>query len=155
MERLDVEVRTVTEEQIAEALLLIAERGKAVIEPSGAAGVAAIMAHPHDFEGPVVVVLTGGNIDPLLLMRLIRRGMVAAGRYLHLSVRIDDRPGSLARLLAAVAECGGNIVSVDHSRADSKLGVFDAAVTLELETKGPDHCAQIIEAVEAAGFSFL
>jgi len=155
LERLDVEVRTVTEEQIAEALLLIAERGKLVVEPSGAAGVAALLARPEDFEGPIVVVLTGGNIDPLLLNRLIRRGMVASGRYLQIRVKIDDRPGSLAKLLSTVAERGGNIVTVEHSRSDTALGVFDVAVTIELEAKGPDHCARIIEAIQKAGFTML
>jgi threonine dehydratase len=152
LQRLGVEVRTVSEEQLSQALLLVAERAKLVVEPSGAAGVAAVMADPTGFSGTVVPVLSGGNIDPLLLMRVIQHGMVAAGRYLQLRVRVDDRPGELATLVHTVADVGGNIVSVEHSRTDVTLGVFDVMVTLQIEAKGPEHCAQIVGRLRAAGF---
>jgi threonine dehydratase len=166
LERLGVEVRTVNEAQIARALLAMAERSKLLAEPSGAVAVAAIMAEhdaaldvppppadpPPRSAGVIVPIITGGNIDPILLSRVIQRGMVAAGRYLQLRVLIDDRPGSLARLVGVIAETRGNIVEVRHSRMDLALGVFDATVTLEIEAKGHTHCDAIIEAVLSAGF---
>jgi threonine dehydratase len=99
-----------------------------------------------------VAVLSGGNIDPLLLMRVIRRGMVEGGRYLQLRVKLDDRPGSLARLISSAAAAGANVVDVRHSRMDAHLGVFDVVVALELETKGQEHCEKVIEAMKAEGF---
>jgi len=153
--RLGVEIRTVTEGQIAGALLALLERSKLVVEPSGAAGVAAIMAHPHQFTGPVVALLSGGNIDPLLLTRVIRRGLVAGGRYLQLRVEVDDRPGSLARLIASVAQAGANVVDVRHSRMESRLGVFGVVITLELETKGHEHSEAVIADLRQAGFTLL
>ncbi|PZR54293.1 threonine ammonia-lyase [Xylanimonas oleitrophica] len=155
LDRLGVEVRTVSEDQLSRALLLVAERAKSVVEPSGAAAVAAVMAAPGDFEGPVVPVLSGGNIDPLLLMRVIQHGMVAAGRYLQLRVRVDDRPGSLATLVEAVASAGGNIVNVEHSRTDVALAVSDVMVTLQVEAKGPEHCAEIVDRLRGAGLEVL
>ncbi|QAY62000.1 threonine ammonia-lyase [Xylanimonas allomyrinae] len=152
LERLGVEIRTVSEEQMSRALLLVAERAKLVVEPSGAAGVAAVMADPAGLAGTVVPLLTGGNIDPLLLMRVIQHGMVAAGRYLQLRVRVDDKPGALATLVQTVAAADGNIMHVDHTRTDVELGVSDVMVTLQVEAKGPEHCAQILSALRAAGF---
>ncbi|QAY68962.1 threonine ammonia-lyase [Xylanimonas protaetiae] len=152
LERLGVEVRTVTEESLSRALLLVAERAKLVVEPSGAAGVAAVMDDPAGFPGTVVPLLTGGNVDPLLLMRVIQHGMVAAGRYLQLTIRVTDRPGSLARVVQTVADAGGNIIRVEHSHTDITLGVFDVMVALQIEAKGPEHCAQIAESLTAAGF---
>ncbi|MCL1869636.1 MAG: threonine ammonia-lyase [Promicromonosporaceae bacterium] len=155
LERLGVEVRTVTEEQISRALLAVAERAKLVVEPAGAAGVAAVLADPTRFEGTVVPVLSGGNIDPLLLMRVIQHGMVAAGRYLNLSVRVNDRPGSLAILVQTVADEGGNIVHVEHSHTEAALGVFDVMVALQVEAKGREHCAQIVDRLRSEGFQVL
>jgi threonine dehydratase len=152
LDRLGVEVRTVSEESLSRALLLVAERAKLVVEPSGAAGVAALMDDPTGIEGTAVPVLTGGNVDPLLLMRVIQHGMVAAGRYLHLRVRVDDRPGTLATLVQTVAAAGGNIIHVEHSHTDATLGVFDVMVALQVEAKGPEHCAQIVDTLRAAGF---
>ncbi|ACZ31650.1 threonine dehydratase [Xylanimonas cellulosilytica DSM 15894] len=152
LDRLGVEVRTVSEESLSRALLLVAERAKLVVEPSGAAGVAALMDDPSGLEGTVVPLLTGGNIDPLLLMRVIQHGMVAAGRYLHLRVRVDDRPGALATLVQTVAAAGGNIIHVEHTHTDTTLGVFDVMVALQVEAKGPDHCAQIVDHLREAGF---
>ncbi len=152
LERLGVEVRTVSEESLSRALLLVAERAKLVVEPSGAACVAALMDDPSGLEGTVVPLLTGGNIDPLLLMRVIQHGMVAAGRYRQLTVRVADRPGSLARVVQTVAEAGGNIVRVEHSHAEVTLGVFDVSVMLQIEAKGAEHCTQIAAALSAAGF---
>src|SRR5699024_10367396 len=101
-------VETVSEEEISRAMLLLTERAKLVVEPSGAAGVAALMRNRHRYEGPVVTILSGGNIDPLVLMRVLRHGMVAAGRYLQVQVRTRDTPGSLAGLLARLAALDAN-----------------------------------------------
>jgi threonine dehydratase len=154
LERLGVEVRTVTEDQLSRALLLVAERAKLVVEPSGAAAVAAVMTDPQDLagRGAVVPVLTGGNIDPLLLMRVIQHGMVAAGRYLQLRVRVDDRPGALAALVEAVAAAGGNVVHVDHTRTDVSLAVSEVLVTLQIEAKGFEHRDEIVSRLRGAGF---
>ena len=158
LSRLDVPVRTVSEGDLARALLALVERAKLVVEPAGAAGVAAVMADPTGLTnrngepGPVVVVLSGGNVDPLLMMRVIRRGMVEASRFLQLRVRLDDRPGSLAKLIGVAADSGANVVDVHHSRIEAQLGPFEAIVHLELEAKGPEHRDAISEAIEEAGF---
>ncbi|MCA5892826.1 threonine ammonia-lyase [Isoptericola sp. NEAU-Y5] len=151
--RLGVEVRTVSEEQMSRALLLVAERGKQIVEPSGAAGVAAVVAaEPGSLPGTVVPVLTGGNIDPLLLVRVVQHGLVAAGRYLQLHVRIDDRPGSLAVLLDTIAGTGANIVQVEHTRTDTSLTVSQVLVNVQLETKGLEHCTAVVDKLRGAGF---
>ncbi|WP_277209574.1 threonine ammonia-lyase [Isoptericola croceus] len=150
--RLGIEVRTVTEDQMSRALLLVAERGKLVVEPSAAASVAAVMASPHAFAGTVVPVLTGGNIDPLLLQRVVQHGLVAAGRYLQLSVRLDDKPGALANLLETIAAAEGNIVRVDHRRTDTTLEVSEVLVTLQLETKGYEHRAAVLDRLRSDGY---
>jgi threonine dehydratase len=151
--RLGVEVRTVSEEEMSRALLLVAERGKQIVEPSGAAGVAAVLAaEPGSLPGVIVPVLTGGNVDPLLLVRVVQHGLVAAGRYLQLRVCIDDRPGSLAALLDAIAAAGANIVQVEHTRTDTSLTVSQVLVNVQLETKGHEHCTAVVEKLRAAGF---
>jgi len=156
MSRLGVEVRTVSEGDMAHALLALIERSKLIVEPSGAAGVAAVMAHPDSFEpGPIVVVLSGGNIDPLLIQRVIRRGLVAGGRFMMLQVELDDKPGSLARLMGIIANAGANVMDVRHSRMGTGLGVFDAIVALELETKGHEHCETILDAIRHEGFHLV
>ena len=105
-------VVTVSEESLSRGLLLCLERAKQVVEPAGAAGVAALLEHPRDFVPPVVVVLSGGNIDPLLLSKLLRHGLTAAGRYLAFRCRLPDHPGSLAKLLADLADLGANVLEV-------------------------------------------
>jgi threonine dehydratase len=148
LQRLGVEVREVSEEDLSHALLLVAERSKLVVEPAGAAGVAALLAAGSaggaPFEGPVVAVLSGGNIDPLVLLRVIRHGMVAAGRYLKMRVMLDDRPGALAHLLGELAGLGGNIMHIDHTRTDVGLGLNDVWVPMQIEAKGPEHCDDIV-----------
>jgi threonine dehydratase len=155
LQRLGVEVRTVTEEEISRALLLVAERAKLVVEPSGAAAVAAVLADPHGFAGPIVPVLSGGNIDPLLLMRVVQHGLAAAGRYLQVGVALDDRPGALAALLEAIAAADGNIVHIDHRRTDVSLAVSEVLVTLQIETKGPEHCAAVVERLRGTGYDVV
>jgi threonine dehydratase len=108
------DVVTVDEDGLARALLLCLERAKLVVEPAGAAAVAAVMDKPEAYEPPVVAVLSGGNIDPVLLMRVLRHGMVAAGRYLSFHLRVPDRPGELARLLGLLADSGANVLDAEH-----------------------------------------
>lgn len=155
LQRLGVEVWTVSEDELSRALLLVAERAKLIVEPSGAAAVAAVMGAPGEFTGTIVPVLSGGNIDPLLLLRVIQHGLVAAGRYLQLRLRIDDRPGALAALLGTIAAADANIVHVEHTRTDTSLAVSEVLVNLQLETKGPDHCAAVVEKLRGAGFEVV
>ena len=155
LQRLGVEVWTVSEDELSRALLFVAERAKLVVEPSGAAAVAAVMGAPGEFAGTIVPVLSGGNVDPLLLLRVIQHGLVAAGRYLQLRLRIDDRPGALAALLGTIAAADANIVHVEHTRTDTSLQVSEVLVNLQLETKGPDHCASVVERLRKAGFEVV
>lgn len=147
-------VRTVSEEDLSRAMLLVAERAKLVVEASGAAGVAALMAAPEDFadRGPVVVVLSGGNVDPLVLMRLIRHGLAAAGRFLHLRITIADAPGALAGVLRDIAALGANVIDVVHLRTSVDLAFDEVAIEVELETKGPDHCSDVVRRLREAGY---
>lgn len=145
-------IRTVSEEELSRALVMTLERAKLVVEPAGVAGVAAVLADPADFEPPVVVVLSGGNVDPLLLSRVIRHGLIASSRYLSVTVRFPDRPGSLAALVACVAGTGANVLEVVHRRTSDDLGVNDVEVAIDLETRGPVHRDQIIESLRSSGY---
>ncbi len=146
------EIRTVSEEQISRALLSIVERSKLVVEPSATVGVAALLEAPDAFEPPVVVVLSGGNVDTLLLLNVLRHGLSVAGRFLLLKVRIPDRPGSLATLLGHLAATGANVVTIGHVRTGVELLVGEVEIEAEVETKGPDHCAAVLERLAAAGY---
>lgn len=148
-----VPVRTVTEEDLSRALLLVVERAKLLVEPAGAAGVASLMAQPEGIEGPVVVVLSGGNVDPVVLLRVLRHGMTAAGRYLGLQIRIPDRPGVLAALLADVAAAGGNLMHVSHVRTGARLAIDEVEVDMQVETKGHEHCAELVAHLESTGYT--
>ncbi|MCF4120054.1 threonine ammonia-lyase [Antribacter sp. KLBMP9083] len=151
-----VEVRTVSEDQLSRALLAVLERNKLMIEPAGAAGVAALLAAaPGEFEGPVVAVLSGGNVDPLVLLRVVQHGLVAAGRYVQLKVRLVDRPGALAGLVDAIAAAGANIVHVEHTRTDVSLAVSEVWVNIQLETKGPEHCGAVVERLRGTGYEVV
>ncbi|MFJ1783611.1 threonine ammonia-lyase [Streptomyces anulatus] len=155
IEELVDEVRTVTEDELSSALLLCLERAKLVVEPAGASPVAALLSDPKAFRGPVVAVLSGGNVDPLLMQRILRHGMSAAGRYLSLRLRLTDRPGALAALLAALTVADANVLDISHVRTDPRLGLTEAEVDLHLETKGPQHCAEVEAALRAAGFRVM
>ncbi|TCK24419.1 threonine ammonia-lyase [Pseudonocardia endophytica] len=148
------EMVTVDEDMIARALVHCLERAKLVVEPAGAAAVAALMENADRFgatEGPVVAVLSGGNVDPLVLLQVIRHGLVASSRYLALHVRVQDRPGALAELLTQVGTLGANVTDVAHSRIVGALPVGDVDVELSLETRGPDHRDAIVAGLRAAG----
>jgi threonine dehydratase len=146
------DVLTVSEDALARGLLLCLERAKLVVEPAGVASVAAVMEAPADFEPPVVCVLSGGNIDPVLLARVVRHGMIAAGRYLSFHLRIPDRPGELAKLLAELAASGANVLDVEHSRTGPKLHLDEVEVALQLETRGIEHCQEVLGRLRGAGY---
>jgi threonine dehydratase len=147
------EIRTVSEEDLSRALLFCLERAKLVIEPAGVAAVAAVLADPTSFAPPVAAVVSGGNIDPVLLLKVVQHGMAAAGRYLSLRLRVPDRPGSLAAVLAELAAVGANVLEVEHERTATRLGVGEVEVFVVLETRGPDHAAEVTAALVRAGYS--
>jgi threonine dehydratase len=146
---------TVSEESLSRGLLLCLERAKQLVEPAGAAGVAALLEHPGVFEPPVVVVLSGGNIDPLLLSKVLRHGLSAAGRYLALRCRMPDRPGALAALLREVADLGANVLDVTHERVTARLRVDEVEVLLQVETRGPAHCDEVVRQLRQAGYTLI
>ncbi|MGW2491697.1 threonine ammonia-lyase [Streptomyces sp. NPDC001606] len=149
------EVRTVGEDQLSAALLLCLERAKLVVEPAGASPVAALLAAPDAFEGPVVAVLSGGNVDPVLMQRVLRHGMAAQGRYLAVRLRLVDRPGALATLLGVLSAADANVLDVSHVRTDPRLGLTEAEVELHLETMGPVHCTEVEQALRDAGYTVM
>jgi threonine dehydratase len=107
------------------------------------------------FEPPVVAVLSGGNIDPLLLSKVLRHGLAAAGRYLTFRCRIPDRPGALAGLLGAVAGLGANVLDVMHERVTPRLRVDEVEVLLQVETRGPAHCDDVISQLRQDGYHLM
>jgi threonine dehydratase len=148
-------VVTVTEENLSRGLLLCLERAKQVVEPAGAAGIAAVLEHPALFEPPAVVVLSGGNIDPLLLSKVLRHGLSAAGRFLAFRCRLPDRPGALANLLVELASLGANVLDVVHERVTADLRVDEATVSLHLETRGQEHADSVVSQLRKAGYTLL
>ncbi|KGM10975.1 threonine dehydratase, partial [Cellulomonas bogoriensis 69B4 = DSM 16987] len=146
-----VRVHTVGEEDLSRGLLLVAERAKMLVEPAGAAGVAALLAGVQ-VRTPAVVLLSGGNIDPLVLLRVVRHGLASAGRFLQLQVRIDDRPGTLASLLAELAATGGNVMHVGHVRTGVDLAIDEVELGVQVETRGPAHCREVVEHLRAVGY---
>jgi threonine dehydratase len=146
------DVVTVTEESLSRALLMLLERAKLVVEPAGAVAVAALMDHPDRFPTPAVAVLSGGNVDPLLLMRVIRHGMAAAGRYLVFRVRIPDLPGGLARLLGELAELDANVLDVVHERTSAHLHLDEVEVAMQVETRGAPHAERVLARLRECGY---
>ncbi|MFT3818674.1 MAG: threonine ammonia-lyase [Rubrivivax sp.] len=152
-ERVD-ELLLVDEGDLEQAVLMLLEIEKTLVEGAGAAGLAALLKHPQEFAGrDVGLVLSGGNIDPLLLAALIERGMVRAGRLARIRVGARDHPGVLARITALVAEAGANIDEVHHQRAFSSLSAQNVEVELVLQTRNPAHVAQVVVALQHAGFA--
>ena len=145
---------TVSEESIAEAMAILMERSKLVVEGAGAASLAAVISGqvPLTPEAPTVVVLSGGNVDIGLLAALATRRESREGRRLRLFTRISDRPGGLARLLAAVAETNANLISVNHVRESAELEIRETGIELTLETRGHDHAEQVRAALVDAGY---
>jgi threonine dehydratase len=149
------EVVTVSEAGLSRGLLLCLERAKQVVEPAGAAAAAALLEHPGEFEPPVVAVLSGGNIDPLLLSKLLRHGLTAAGRYLGFRCRLPDHPGSLAGLLGDLADLGANVIEVSHERLTPNLHVDEVEVAMQVETRGPEHCREVTAKLGASGYTLI
>jgi threonine dehydratase len=145
-------VLMVSEESLSTALLLLLERAKLLVEPAGAAAVAAMLDTPQAFVPPVVAVLSGGNIDPLLLMRVIRHGLSAAGRFLSFSVRIPDRPGALAQLLTELGQAQANVLDVVHTRTSAQLHLDEVEVALQVETRGTRHAETVLDRLHQAGY---
>ena len=145
-------VATVTEEEISRAVLITLERTKLLVEPAGAAAAAAVMADPSAFEPPVAIVLSGGNVDPIVLLRILRHGLAAAGRYLTISVQLPDTPGSLARLLDDVQRADANVLQVAHGRIRQGLGVDEVDIEIQLETRGAEHCAELLGSLRSSGY---
>jgi threonine dehydratase len=146
------DIVTVSEESLSRALLSLVERAKMVVEPAGAAAVAALLDDPTAFETPAVAVLSGGNIDPLLLGKVIRHGLASAGRYLYLRVCIPDLPGGLADLLVQVSEAGANVLEVAHERISPSLNLGEVEVRIQLETRGNDHARELVERLRGRGY---
>ncbi len=144
-------VVTVTENEIAQAILVLLERSKQVVEPAGAVGVAAILAGKLKLRGNTVVILSGGNMDPLLLQRVIRHGLAAAERYTTISVMLPDRPGQLSLTAAVIAKANANVVEVLHTRHGLGLKISEVELNLSVETSGHEHTLEVIKALKEAG----
>jgi threonine dehydratase len=146
------EVVTVGEDDIARALLVLLERAKLVVEPAGAVGVAALMTGRVRSDGPVVAVLSGGNIDPLLMQRVIAHGLAASDRYLTLRIGLPDRPGQLARISELLAAANANVVEVMHTRHGAGMQISEVALQLSVETRGPVHREEVVAVLRRAGY---
>lgn len=146
------EVVTVDEDDIAQAMLVLLERAKLVVEPAGAVGVAAIMQGKVSAHGTTLVILSGGNIDPLIMERVISHGLAAGERYLKLRIPLPDRPGQLARTSEIVAAQNANVVEVLHTRHGTGLQISQVELELHIETRGPEHADQVLGALRDAGY---
>jgi threonine dehydratase len=146
------ELVAVDEDEISRAVVLLLERAKAVVEPAGAVSLAALMAGRVPGAGLAVAVLSGGNVDPFLLLRLIDRGLSASGRYLLLRVLIEDHPGALAALTGLLAAMGLNILSVEHHRSGLVLPLEQVEVVLTLETRDPEHREEVVDSLRRSGY---
>jgi len=144
----------VDEGDIEQAIVMLLEIEKTLVEGAGAAALAALLKHPERFRGRRVgLVLSGGNIDPLLLAAIIERGMVRAGRLARVLIGARDVPGSLARITALVSEAGANIDEVHHQRAFTPLAAQNVEIELVLQTRGREHIAAVLQALRSGGFT--
>jgi threonine dehydratase len=148
-----VEVVSVSEDEISESILLVLERTKLLVEGAGAAGVAALLARKVEGEGPAGVVLSGGNIDPSLLITVMRHGLTRAGRYLVVRTHLPDRPGELLKLLGLVAAERVNVISVEHHREGMSISVGETEVELTLGARDEDHCAALLATMSEWGYT--
>lgn len=146
------EIVTVSDDETARAILVLLERAKMVVEPSGAAGVAAILAGKVRAEGPTAVVLSGGNIDPMIMERVISRGLAGAGRYTKMRIPLPDRPGQLAKTSKIVSDQNANVVEVLHTRHGTGLQISQVELELHIETRGPEHADEVLTALREEGF---
>ncbi|GAA3339966.1 threonine ammonia-lyase [Curtobacterium pusillum] len=146
------DIVTVSDDDVARALLVLLERAKLVVEPAGAVGVAAIMSGAVHDTGRTVVLLSGGNIDPLMMERVITRGLVAASRYIGIRIMLPDRPGQLARVSQVISDAGANVVEVLHTRHGQGLVINEVALDLSIEARGPEHAQEVIHRLREVGF---
>lgn len=146
------DVVTVSDDDIARALLVLLEQAKVVVEPAGAVGVAAILAGKVTDTGKTLCVLSGGNIDPLLLQRVVAHGLAASGRYLTVRIPLPDRPGQLARVSELVAEAGANVMEVMHTRHGQGLQISEVSLQLSIETRGAEHTELTLDTLRRAGY---
>ncbi|PYY37022.1 threonine ammonia-lyase [Curtobacterium sp. MCJR17_055] len=146
------EIVTVSDDDVARALLVLLERAKLVVEAAGAVGVAAIMAGAVHDTGRTVVLLSGGNIDPLMMERVITRGLVAASRYIGIRIMLPDRPGQLARVSQIISDAGANVVEVLHTRHGQGVVISEVALDLSIEARGPEHADEVMARLQEAGF---
>lgn len=146
------EVVTVSEDDIARAILVLLEHAKVVVEPAGAVGVAAILAGKVHGTGKTVPILSGGNIDPMLLQRVVSHGLAASGRYATVRVPLPDRPGQLARVAEVLSQVGANVMEVLHTRHGHGLQLSDMILQLSIETRGPEHTQLALDTLRAAGY---
>ena len=146
------DVVTVSDEAIARAITLLLSRMKVVVEPSGAAGLAALMEHPGIAKGKTVVILCGGNIDVKLLSDLIERGMIRAQRYFHFFTSCSDKPGGLAGLLDLVAGVGASVMEVTHNRVSPHVAYGRTGVEMLVEVRGESHITELETALQQSGY---
>jgi threonine dehydratase len=146
------DIVAVSDEEISEAIVLLLERAKLVVEGAGAVGVAALLAGKAGGSGTAVPVLSGGNIDPTMLISVMRHGLTVAGRYLVVRTQLSDRPGELIKLLSLVAEERGNVISVEHHREGMDIPVTETEVELTLVTRDEEHCRTLLEAMSERGY---
>ncbi|WP_052209832.1 threonine ammonia-lyase [Kocuria sp. ZOR0020] len=150
------DVVTVSEDRLAESLIFMLERNKFVVEPAGVVGVAALLdgrlKETYGDLGTTVVVLSGGNIDPMLMLKVIQRGLAAAGRYMTVKMMLVDRPGELTRISSIISRLDANVTGVDHTRIGGSLAMGDVSITIDMETKGHEHSRQVLSALEAEGY---
>ena len=144
-------VVTVSENDIAKAILVLLERSKQVVEPAGAVAVAALMSGKAKAKGKTVAILSGGNMDPLLLQRVIRHGLSTADRYTNFSVMLPDRPGQLALTAEVIASAHANVIEVLHTRHGNGLQISEVELNLSVETSGHKHRMAVVDALEKAG----
>jgi threonine dehydratase len=143
---------SVSDEEICEAIVLLLERAKLVVEGAGAVGVAALLADKVGGEGPAVALLSGGNIDPTVLISVMRHGLTTAGRYLVVRTRLEDRPGELIKLLKLVAQERANVISVEHHREGMDVPVSESEIELTLTMRDEHHCSVLLETLRSLGY---
>jgi len=146
------EIVTVSDDDTAKALLLLMERAKLVVEPAGAVAVAAILSGQIAAGGTTVAILSGGNIDPLMMERVVAHGLAASERYLKIRIPLPDRPGQLARTSAIVADQNANVVEVLHTRHGNGMQISHVELELHIETRGPEHAEQVLSALRDEGY---
>jgi threonine dehydratase len=147
------DIVSVTDEEISEAIVLLLERAKLVVEGAGAVGVAALLAGRAGGSGTAIPILSGGNIDPTMLISVMRHGLTVAGRYLVMRTKLPDLPGELIKLLSLVAEERGNVIAVEHHREGVDVSVSETEIGLTLVTRDEAHCQQILAAMKDRGYT--